>query len=140
MLSIGQLSRGTGVKIPTIRYYEEIGLLPEAQRNAGNQRRYDDAARDRLAFIRHARNLGFGIEDIRALLELNDTPDQSCATASDIAGRQLNAVRARLARLTGLEAELTRIVQGCSGDGPAGRCYVLASLGDHTLCAQDHPD
>lgn len=57
MYSIGELSRRTGVKVPTIRYYEQIGLLPEAERSSGNQRLYSRKAMERLAFIRHARDL-----------------------------------------------------------------------------------
>ena len=58
MLSIGDLGKATGVKVPTIRYYEQIGLLAPPRRSPGNQRLYDEAARKRLAFIRHARDLG----------------------------------------------------------------------------------
>ena len=65
MLTIGKLSKTAGVKVPTIRYYEEIGLLPEAERSAGNQRLYGTATMDRLTFIRHARELGFTLEAIR---------------------------------------------------------------------------
>lgn len=65
MLSIGKLSAATGVKVPTIRYYEGIGLLPQAERSAGNQRLYGVKARERLAFIRHSRELGFSLDDIR---------------------------------------------------------------------------
>ena len=65
MLSIGKLSAATGVKVPTIRYYEEIGLLPEAERSAGNHRLYGVKAQERRAFIRHSRELGFSLDDIR---------------------------------------------------------------------------
>lgn len=77
MLSIGKLSAATGVKVPTIRYYEEIGLLPEAERSSGNQRLYGVKAQGRLAFIRHSRELGFSLDDIRELLSLSDRPDMS---------------------------------------------------------------
>ena len=68
MLSIGKLSAATGVKVPTIRYYEEIGLLPEAERSSGNQRLYGVKAQGRLAFIRHSRELGFSLDDVGRLL------------------------------------------------------------------------
>lgn len=138
MYSIGTLSARTKVKVPTIRYYEEIGLLAEAGRTAGNQRRYDDAALERLAFIRHARDLGFPVDAIRALITLQDHPDRSCAQASDIADQQLAGVREKIARLQSLEQELSRISEGCSGSGRAGNCYVLASLADHSKCNHDH--
>jgi DNA-binding transcriptional MerR regulator len=72
--SIGELSRRTAVKVPTIRYYEQIGLLPEPPRTEGQQRRYDKDAVARLAFIRHARELGFDLDAIRTLMSLQDNP------------------------------------------------------------------
>lgn len=137
-LSIGDLSRRTGVKVPTIRYYEDRGLLAAALRSAGNQRRYGQAELERLGFIRHARELGFSLEAISALIELQDHPDRTCDAATRIAQDQLEAVRQKISRLRALEAELGRITEGCSGDGVARECYVLASLADHDLCTQDH--
>jgi DNA-binding transcriptional MerR regulator len=137
MLSIGKLGQATGVKVPTIRFYEQIGLLPEAGRSAGNQRLYDQAAQGRLAFIRHARELGFPIEAIRDLLSLSDRPDQPCAAVDDIARAQLRAVQARIARLKALEMELQRMLDQCAC-GAVKDCRVIETLGDHALCAQDH--
>ena len=138
MFSIGTLSERTGVKVPTIRYYETMGLMPEAERTAGNQRRYTSAGLERLGFIKHARDLGFPIEAIRALIDLNDHPDKSCAAATAITASQLKDVRARIARLQRLEAELDRIAQSCTGHGSAGDCSVLTALADHELCTTAH--
>ncbi|WP_417725878.1 MerR family transcriptional regulator [Roseovarius sp.] len=137
-LSIGDLSRRTGVKVPTIRYYETRGLLDAPLRSAGNQRRYGRAELERLGFIRHARDLGFALDAIAALIELQDHPDRACTTATRIAQVQLEAVRQKIRRLRALEAELARITGGCTGTGTSRDCYVLASLADHDLCAQDH--
>lgn len=137
MFSIGRLGQAAGVKVPTIRYYEQIGLLPEADRSAGNQRLYNRATLDRLAFVRHARELGFSLEAIRDLLSLSDRPDQSCAAADAIAKAQLNAVQARIARLKALEAELHRMIDQCAC-GTIKDCRVIETLGDHALCAHDH--
>ncbi len=137
MLTIGKLGTRAGVKVPTIRYYEQIGLLPEAERSSGNQRLYDQKALDRLAFIRHARDLGFTLEAIRDLLSLSDNPDQSCAAADAIAKAQLVEVESRLARLAALKAELERMVVQCAG-GRIADCRVIEVLGDHSLCATDH--
>ena len=115
MLTIGKLSKATGVKVPTIRYYEQIDLLPEPVRTTGNQRLYDRRTQERLAFIRHARDLGFPLEAIRELLGLSDDPHGACAVADDIARRQLAAVEARIARLTVLRDEFN--LQGITGDG-----------------------
>ena len=138
MFSIGELSRRTNVKVPTIRYYEESGLLDAPERTEGNQRRYDVAGLERLSFIKHARDLGFSIEAIAALIELQGHPDRSCAEATDIASSQLADVRAKMKRLRALEKELARISKGCDGDGLSGDCYVLASLADHDLCEREH--
>lgn len=138
MFSIGQLSRRTGVKIPTIRYYEEMGLLAAPERTAGNQRRYDAAGLERLGFIRHARDLGFSIGAIAALIELQEHPDRSCREATGIARAQLAAVSAKIARLKALEGELRRIAEGCAGEGASQDCQVLAALADHELCAAGH--
>ncbi len=137
MLTIGKLGASAGVKVPTIRYYEQIGLLPEPDRSAGNQRLYPRAALDRLAFIRHARGLGFPLESIRDLLSLSDKPDQSCAAADIIAKAQLAATRARITRLRALEAELERMIDQCAC-GTISDCKVIEVLGDHAHCAHDH--
>lgn len=82
---IGGLAKATGVKVPTIRYYESIGLMPEPWRTRTNRRHYGEPAAQRLRFIRHARELGFEIEAIRTLLALQEEPDRSCAEADTIA-------------------------------------------------------
>ena len=137
MLTIGKLGEAAGVKVPPSRYYEQIGLLPEPDRSAGNQRLYGQSALDRLAFIRHARELGFPLDAIRDLLSLSDRPDQSCAAADVIARAQLAEVESRLARLTALKGELERMVVQCAG-GRIADCRVIEVLGDHSLCATDH--
>src|SRR3954471_18809479 len=81
---IGEAARQSGVKVPTIRYYEQIGLLSAPPRNEGNRRQYDGNDLRRLAFIRHARELGFEVDAIRTLLALQDQPGQSCAVADEI--------------------------------------------------------
>ena len=137
MLTIGKLGASTGVKVPTIRYYEQIGLMPGADRSSGNQRLYPRAALERLAFIRHARALGFTLDAIRDLLGLTDHPDRSCAEVDAIARAQLHAVESRIAQLLSLKAELERMVDHCAG-GSIADCRVIEALGNHTHCATDH--
>lgn len=137
MLTIGALARRAGTKVQTIRYYEQIGLMPEPNRTDGGQRRYSGAAFDRLAFIRHSRQLGFSLEAVRELLDLADDPDQPCAEADSIAQRQLKQVERRIARLEALRAELQRMIQDCSG-GKLSDCRVIEVLRDHSECLTDH--
>lgn len=137
MLSIGELSRRAGVKVPTIRYYEQMGLIAAPERSAGNQRRYSRAELDRLSFIRHSRDLGLSIEAIRALLHLSENPDMPCHEAHVIATEHLSSIRERIARLQRLEAELTRIETRCKAD-LAGDCRIIHTLADHALCESEH--
>ena len=137
MLSIGNLSRRTGTKVQTIRYYEQIGLLREAERSAGGQRRYTDKDFERLAFIRHARELGFALEAIRELLDLADNPGRSCREADTIARRHLVRVEQRIRRLEALRTELDRMIEECSG-GKVAECRVIEVLRDHSECLTDH--
>ena len=137
--TIGDLARETGCKVQTIRYYEEIGLMPEPARTAGNQRRYGQRHVDRLAFIRHSRELGFPLDAIRQLLSLADHPEQSCASADLIARAQLQNVERRIGRLQALKTELERMIEQCAG-GKVRDCRVIEVLSDHAQClAERHP-
>lgn len=132
-VAIGEAAKRSGVKAPTIRYYEQIGLLPAPPRSEGNRRHYGEADLRRLAFIRHARELGFEIEAIRALLTLQDDPSQPCATADSIAKARLTEVEQRIRSLTALKAELELMVEGCS-HGHVATCRVIEVLADHGKC------
>ena len=135
--SIGHLAREAETKVQTIRYYEEIGLIPAPDRTAGNQRRYRQDHLTRLRFVRHARSLGFSLDAIRELLTLSAAPDQSCAAADDIARRHLAQVERRIAQLSALKAELEHMVEQCKG-GEIASCRVIEVLGDHTHCLNEH--
>ena len=124
---IGEAAQKTGVKIPTIRYYEQIGLLPAPVRTDGNRRLYQETELRRLSFIRHARELGFDLKAIRALLSLQDHPEHSCASADAIARARLAEVRQRIARLKALEDELTRMIDECAR-GRIAECRVIETL------------
>ena len=128
-LSIGRAATESGVKIPTIRYYEEIGLLTAPPRTEGNRRLYGSDDLKRLAFIRHARELGFEVDAIRTLLSLQDNPDQSCAAADAIAQARLIEVRDRISRLRALERELERMADTCA-NGHVADCHVIEILSD----------
>lgn len=137
MHAIGEAAKRTGVKVPTIRFYEQEGLLPAPPRTGSGRRLYSDDDVRRLAFIRHARALGFDLDDIRSLLDLSDHPDRSCDDADRIARKHLTEVEARLAQLKALKAELSRIVVSCAG-GRAAQCRVIESLAEHAHCGGEH--
>ena len=126
-MPIGTLSRQAGVKVPTIRYYESIGLLPAPPRSDSNRRLYAPDALRRLRFIRHARELGFEVEAIRQLLTLADEPDRSCAEVDAIARAHLAEVDARIARLQALRTEITRMTE-LGEHGRVGHCEVMRAL------------
>jgi DNA-binding transcriptional MerR regulator len=134
VIAIGELSRRTGVKVPTIRYYEQVGLMPVPPRSAGSQRRYGEADVARLNFIRHSRELGFEVDAIRELLTMNAHPDRSCADVDRIARRHLSEVDRRIERLMALRGELDRMISEC-GQGRVGECRVIETLSDHGKCS-----
>jgi DNA-binding transcriptional MerR regulator len=134
---IGELSRQTAVKVPTIRYYEQIGLLPEAPRTEGNRRLYGRPEVERLNFIRHSRELGFEIDDIRELLAMAAQPQSSCHQADSIAQNHLIEIDKRIASLTALKAELSRMVEEC-GHGRVCDCRIIEALADHSHCQSEH--
>lgn len=136
-LKIGDLSKATGTKVETIRFYEKIGLMPPPERTSGNYRLYTEAHLRRLNFVRHARELGFEIAEIRSLLELSDKPANDCAAVDEIATTHLRAVEAKIARLEALRDELTRMISVCRG-GQVASCRVMEALADHSLCQAGH--
>jgi DNA-binding transcriptional MerR regulator len=128
---ISVASEHSGVKVPTIRYYEQIGLLPKPVRTNSNRRRYEPADLRRLIFIRHAREMGFEIDAIRALLTIQDDPDQSCGAVDAIARARLGEVERRIDSLLKLKAELERMLADCS-KGRVAECHIIEVLANRT--------
>ena len=130
-LSIGELARAAQVKVPTIRYYETIGLLRSPDRTQGRQRRYDRGDVRRLSFIRHERALGFEVEAVRALLALQDEPARSCKAVDKIARQRLEEVEVRIASLRALRRELCRMIEECA-QGTVSDCRIIEALASKT--------
>lgn len=137
MFSIGQISKASKVKVPTIRYYESIGLLAKPARNQGNQRRYAETDLQQLKFIKHARQLGLDLTAIRELISLKTSESMDCESADKIAVAHLQTIRERITALQSLEQELVRI-SACENDQGVRNCNILNSIADHDLCAHDH--
>ncbi|MGC3875027.1 HTH-type transcriptional regulator ZntR [Halomonas sp. THAF5a] len=135
-IGIGELARRAGCKPETVRYYESIGLVSDATRTEGGQRRYGEEAVRRLTFIRHARDFGFSVEAVRELLAMSDQPDMPCQEVDAIAKHHLEEVESRLQRLSALRDELKRMVSQCAG-GKVESCRIIEVLSDHQLCISD---
>jgi len=136
-MKIGELARATGTNAETIRYYERIGLVRRPERTQSNYRDYSPTDAERLAFIRHARGLGFELGDVRSLIDLAEEPERDCGEADVIASRHLSAVEEKIARLERLRDELKRMISQCRG-GKVASCQILEALGDHRQCDANH--
>lgn len=126
-VTAGQLAKAASVNLETIRYYENIGIMPPPPRTQSGHRSYDETHIKRLAFIRRARDLGFSIEDVRALLALANPEHTSCAEVKDIAVTHLMQVRSKLVDLAKLESILATTISKCTSQ-PTAHCPVLDML------------
>jgi MerR family mercuric resistance operon transcriptional regulator len=128
-LGIGGLSQLTGCNIETIRYYERIGLLPDASRSAGRHRQYGEAQVRRLRFIRRSRELGFTLDQVRTLLKLVDGGRYTCAQVKRITIHHLDEVHRKVADLQKIERVLREMAAQCDG-GTVPKCPVIDALFD----------
>ena len=135
-LTIGELARGTGTKVETIRFYEKSGLLPAPARTAGNYRAYSPAHLNRLSFIRRSRDLGFSLEQVRTLVDHADQKDRPCDAVDAIAKDHLSEVDSKIADLTALRRELDSMITQCQC-GTVADCRIIESL---SPASSDVPD
>ncbi|WP_339864801.1 helix-turn-helix domain-containing protein [Paremcibacter congregatus] len=127
--TIGILSKYSEVNIETIRYYEQIGIMPSPPRSASGYRQYNESHQRRLSFIRRSRELGFPLEDIRGLLTLVDDKSYSCAEVQQLTLDHLDTTRRKIADLQRLEAVLDEMASTCDG-GLAPDCPIIDSLSE----------
>ncbi|MDX1554427.1 MAG: Hg(II)-responsive transcriptional regulator [Xanthomonadales bacterium] len=125
-LTIGAFARAAGVSVETIRFYQRKRLLPEPDKPQGSIRRYGSADVTRVRFIKSAQRLGFALDEVAELLELDD--GAHCNAAREQAERKLADVRARLADLRRIETVLAELVAQCSAGSGQVRCPLIASL------------
>jgi DNA-binding transcriptional MerR regulator len=118
-LTVSQLAARAALRPDTIRYYERIGLLPPASRTVGDHRRYDEAALDRLLFIRGAQRLGLHLAEVADLLAVRDTGTCPCDPAETLLRRRLTDIDAEIIRLTTLRGEITTMLERIPGPGCA---------------------
>lgn len=132
-MKIGQLASATRTTPPTIRYYEEIGLLPVPPRPSGTQRVYDESDIRRLTFIRRCRDFGFPIEKVRVLASLVQNRERSCREARNLAFEHLTEVRQKLHELQELERSIAAFVENCDlacATGVGADCVMLEELSE----------
>lgn len=125
-LTIGQLAKAADVGVETVRYYHRCGLLPLPVRSYGAFRQYSWQSLQRLHFIRRAQALGFTLDEVRALLQLND--GSTCGTARTLAEHKLQVVEERLRDLRALRAELRSVVQQCRSNRDEVSCPLIDTL------------
>ncbi len=126
-LQRAELAQRTGCNLETVRYYEKVGLLPAPPRTASGYRSYDTTHERRLRFVLRARELGFSLDEIRALLRLVDERDQPCAEVQGLASVHLQDVRSKIADLRRMERVLKDVVAQC-GDGTLPECPLIEAL------------
>jgi Cu(I)-responsive transcriptional regulator len=126
--SIGDLAKATKTKVVTIRYYEQIGLLPEPARTEGNYRAFSDEHVRQLRFIRRCRDLGFTLDQIRELLRLSSQEDQPCSEVNRIAAQHLTEIEQKIAGLKRLAGELRRLSACCHGNSNIANCRIIEAL------------
>jgi MerR family mercuric resistance operon transcriptional regulator len=128
-LTIGALSKRTGVNIETIRFYERVGILPKPPRSAGGHRIYGQDQLMRLGFVRRSRQLGFSLDEVRGLLQLVDGGRYTCAEVKAITLDHLADIRRKIADLRRLERTLADVASKCRG-GRVPDCPVIEALFD----------
>ena len=126
-MNIGEAAYQSGVPAKTIRYYEEIGLIPPAERNANNYRHYRDTSVRTLQFLKRARSLGFGIHECRALLSLYEDGDRSSADVRALAQERVSGIDKKIKELMGMRDTLVNLIERCHGDERPD-CPILEDL------------
>ena len=126
-LTIGSLADEAGVNVETIRYYQRRGLMPEPDKPAQGYRRYDATTVKRVRFIKRAQALGFTLEEIGGLLELDEA--HACAETRELASHKLEAIETKLADLAAMRKALTALLCQCDAGAMKGNCPIIHALG-----------
>ncbi len=129
-LSIGQVARLAGVGVQTIRYYEREGLIEEPPRSESGYRQHSPETVVRIRFIRHAKELGFSLKEIKELLSLRADSSASCTDVRERASAKVSEIEAKMQSLARMREILLRLTETCTGIGPTSECPILEAL-DH---------
>ncbi len=127
-LTIGRIARDAGTGVETIRFYERQGLLAKPARTTSGYRSYAPEVVRRLRFIRHAKELGFSLREIKELLSLRVTAGKSCSDVKSRAAQKISEIDRKMTSLTRIRRALVKLSAACSGKGPASACPILDAL------------
>ena len=127
VLTIGKLAKAAATKVETVRWYEKVGLIDPPVRTDGNYRSYTARDLSRLTFIRRARDLGFPLDQVRALLDLASEPGRDCGSVDELTSGHLAEVDRKIADLAALRRELAALLTSCRG-GTMSECRILEAF------------
>ncbi|MDR1871873.1 MAG: Cd(II)/Pb(II)-responsive transcriptional regulator [Deltaproteobacteria bacterium] len=139
LIKIGELAHLVGVQVVTIRYYEKEGLLDKPQRTPNGYRTYRRTDVDRLRFIRHCRDHGMAIEDIKFLLKLREAPEKDCMEVNTLVDDHIKRLEEQLASLQALKSRLVELRGKCPHSGAISDCGILRDLGGQCRAALESP-
>ncbi|WP_137939854.1 Cd(II)/Pb(II)-responsive transcriptional regulator [Chitinivorax sp. B] len=140
-MKIGELAKLADCTVETIRYYEKEGLLPPSRRTDGNYRDFDESLVERLRLIRNCRLLDMTQDEIRALLQFRDHPDDNCGDVNALIDHHIEHVQARIAELQSLQTQLTALRQQCQISSATRQCGIIKGLEEHEMFERgNHPD
>jgi Cd(II)/Pb(II)-responsive transcriptional regulator len=142
-MHIGELAKRAEMKVDTVRYYEKVGLLPPPPRQSNGYRDYATSHLERLAFIRHCRDLDMSLDEIRQILDFIAHPDADCIAIDQLIENQLTRVRERIANLCTLESQLLKLRNQCKNRKTISECGILRELGamnGHSSDSEEYGD
>lgn len=140
LMKIGELSKKSGCKVVTIRYYEQQGLLKKGLRTSTNYRLYGEDDLERLNFIMHCRNLNLDLNSIKKLLSYSHDTQQSCEWVGDMIDNHIKEIDKQIKSLKDLKKSLHDLRQKCSGDDVVAHCAIVKHLHKHINCSHIHSD
>jgi Cd(II)/Pb(II)-responsive transcriptional regulator len=144
LIKIGELANMVGVQVVTIRYYEKEGLLAKPQRSPNGYRTYRRGDVERLRFVRHCREHGMAIEDIKTLLKLREAPERDCMEVNTLVDDHIKKLEEQLASLQALKGRLVELRGKCPHGGAISNCGILKGLDRTYQCrvweTEDNPN
>ena len=135
LLTVSQLAKATEVGADTVRYYERIGIIGEAERTGAGYRKFDEQAADRIRFIKNAQEMGFSLDEIKELMQLANGGASDCSAISEFARSKVTELDERMRKMRRFKKELEELVDACADGNPLGSCKILAKLNS----AEDSP-